>query len=102
MGVENEERFIRDGQVHDEYRIGFIKNHLAYLHLAIDEGCNIKGYHLWTFIDCWSWLNAYKNRYGLIALDLATQKRTIKKSGEFYKELSDKNGFIFDELYTHF
>lgn len=102
MGVANEERFIRNGQVHDEYRVGFIKNHLAYLHKAINEGCNIKGYHLWTFIDCWSWLNAYKNRYGLVALDLATQKRTIKKSGEFYKKLSTANGFIFEGFYTNF
>ena len=45
-------------------------------------------------MDNWSWCNAYKNRYGLIAVDLDQQgKRTIKKSGYFFKELSDKNGF---------
>ena len=102
MGVANEERFIQNGQVQDEYRIGFIKNHLAYLHQAIVDGCNIKGYHLWTFIDCWSWINTYKNRYGLVALDLDTQQRTIKKSGEFYKLLSERNGFEFDGLYNDF
>lgn len=102
MGVADEERFIQDGQVQDSYRIGFIQNHLAYLHQAISEGCNVKGYHLWTFIDCWSWLNTYKNRYGLIALDLKTQQRTIKKSGEFYKLLSQNNGFEFEGLYTQF
>ena len=48
---------------------------------------------MWTFIDCWSWSNAYKNRYGLIALDLETQKRTIKKSGRWFKEVADNNGF---------
>ena len=97
MGVANEERFIDEsGQVIDDYRIDFIKDHLAYLWLAIEDGCNIKGYHLWTFIDCWSWINSYKNRYGLVSLDLPTQKRTIKKSGEFYKQLSDDNGFDYD------
>ena len=97
MGVANEERFMdEDGQVIDEYRIEFIRDHLAYLWKAIDDGCNIKGYHLWTFIDCWSWINSYKNRYGLVSLDLPTQKRTIKKSGEFYKKLSDENGFNYD------
>jgi beta-glucosidase/6-phospho-beta-glucosidase/beta-galactosidase len=35
------------------------------------------GYHLWTPIDCWSWNNAYKNRYGFISLDLETQVKTI-------------------------
>ncbi|HDL0155053.1 TPA: family 1 glycosylhydrolase, partial [Listeria monocytogenes] len=55
-----------------------------------------KGYHLWTFIDCWSWINAYKNRYGLVSLDVETGKRTMKKSGEFYKKMSDMNGFEYE------
>lgn len=97
MGVADEERFMNDkGQVIDDYRIDYIKDHLAYVHKAISEGCNIKGYHLWTFIDCWSWINAYKNRYGLVSLNLENQKRTIKKSGEFYKEMSRNNGFVYD------
>ncbi len=97
MGVADEERFMDEkGQVIDDYRINYIKDHLAYVHKAISEGCNIKGYHLWTFIDCWSWINAYKNRYGLVSLNLENQKRTIKKSGEFYKEMSHNNGFEYD------
>ena len=95
MGVEGEERYINaNGQIEDDYRIYFIKDHLRYLHQAINEGANCLGYHLWTCMDNWSWCNAYKNRYGLIAVDLDQQgKRTIKKSGYFFKELSDKNGF---------
>ncbi len=82
MGVEGEETFIDDdGIVADDYRIDFIREHLEWLHKGIEEGSNCFGYHLWTLIDCWSWSNAYKNRYGLIALDLVTQKKTIKKSG---------------------
>ena len=95
MGVEGEERYINaNGQIEDDYRIDFIKDHLRYLHQAIEEGANCIGYHLWTCMDNWSWCNAYKNRYGLIAVDLDKKgKRTIKKSGYFFKELSDKNGF---------
>ena len=97
MGVADEEWFMDDkGQVIDDYRITFIQDHLAYLWKAIQDGCNIKGYHLWTFIDCWSWINAYKNRNELVSLDLATKKRTIKKSGYFYKNLSEQNGFLYD------
>lgn len=94
MGVEGEERFIKDGIIQDDYRIEFIKEHLKWLHKAIEEGCNVKGYHLWTFMDNWSFINAYKNRYGLVSVDLKTQKRTIKKSGYWYKELSENNGFV--------
>ena len=94
MGVEGEHRFIGDdGQVKDDYRIDFIRGHLQWIHASILEGCNCRGYHLWTFIDNWSWMNAYKNRYGFISLDLNTQQRTVKKSGEWFAEVSRNNGF---------
>ncbi|GAA0740640.1 glycoside hydrolase family 1 protein [Clostridium oceanicum] len=94
MGVEGEEKYINaDGIVEDNYRIEFFQEHLKYLYKGIEEGSNCFGYHTWTPIDCWSWMNAYKNRYGYIALDLETQKKTIKKSGQWIKEVSKNNGF---------
>lgn len=93
MGVENEGRFVKDGIIQDDYRIEFYKDHLTYLAKGIENGSNCIGYHVWTFIDCWSWLNAYKNRYGLVELNLETQERIIKKSGYWFKELSEKGGF---------
>lgn len=93
MGVQDEDRFKKDGMIEDDYRIDFYKGHLKWLHKGIEEGSNCVGYQVWTPIDCWSWLNAYKNRYGLIELDLETQERTIKKSGYWFKDLHDNNGF---------
>lgn len=97
MGVEGEEKYKdNNGAIIDDYRIDFYKEHLAWLSKAIEEGSNCFGYHTWTAFDCWSWNNAYKNRYGFIAIDLDTQKRTIKKSGYWYKEVSQNNGFTYD------
>jgi 6-phospho-beta-glucosidase len=94
MGVHGEEKFMDEkGMVVDDYRIQFITEHLQFLHKGIEEGSNCFGYHLWTPIDCWSWKNAYRNRYGLISLDLLSQKKTIKKSGYWFKEVSKNNGF---------
>ena len=93
MGVEGEEKFRQNGEIQDDYRIDFVKDHLRELHRAVQEGANCKGYLMWTFIDCWSWLNGYKNRYGLVELDLATQERRLKKSGHWFRELSQQNGF---------
>lgn len=95
MGVEGEERYVNDqGIVEDDYRIEFVQDHLKYVHQAIQEGSNVRGYHMWTCMDNWSWTNAYKNRYGLIAVDLDNNhKRTIKKSGRWFNELSKNNGF---------
>ncbi len=95
MGVEGEEKFRNaDGMIEDDYRIDFIKGHLQWVHAAIQEGSNVKGYHLWTFMDNWSWSNAYKNRYGFVSVNLDKDgERTIKKSGYWYKEVAKNNGF---------
>ncbi|MEG1001812.1 glycoside hydrolase family 1 protein [Clostridium sp.] len=93
MGVEGEDRFIVDGRIEDDYRIDFYKDHLRWLNKSILEGSNCIGYHVWTFIDNWSWLNGYKNRYGLVSLNIENGERTIKKSGRWFKELSKNKGF---------
>ncbi|WP_304968148.1 glycoside hydrolase family 1 protein, partial [Ileibacterium valens] len=104
MGVEGEERFRKeDGSIEDDYRIDFYNEHLAHLHKAIEEGSNCFGFHAWTAMDCWSWNNAYKNRYGFIGVDLGDQSRKIKKSGRWLKEVSDENAILIeDELMPKF
>lgn len=94
MGVEGEEKFINEnGIIEDDYRIDFIKEHLTYLHKAIEEGANCFGYHLWTPIDCWSWCNSYKNRYGFICFNVESLEKKIKKSGKWINNVSKNNGF---------
>lgn len=99
MGVADERRYVdQNGQINDQYRIDFIKEHLEQLYKGINAGSNCFGYHLWTFVDCWSWLNGYRNRYGLVSVDLDNNfKRTIKKSGYWYKELIEQNGFSLED-----
>ncbi|MEK3799865.1 glycoside hydrolase family 1 protein [Peribacillus sp. FSL H8-0477] len=95
MGVEGEERFRNeDGMIEDDYRIDFISEHLKWVHKALIEGSNVKGYHLWTFMDNWSWSNAYKNRYGFVSVNLEKDnERTVKKSGYWFKDVAANNGF---------
>lgn len=97
IGIQNEEQFIQDGMVQDDYRIGFLKEHLYYLHKAIQEGSHCLGYHMWTFVDCWSWMNAYKNRYGFYRLDLETGEKSVKKSGIWFHQLIEDNGFEYSK-----
>lgn len=93
IGIEGEEKVIQNGRVQDDYRIAFLKEHLAYLNQAMLEGSNCLGYHMWTFVDCWSWGNAYKNRYGFYRLDLETGEKTLKKSGIWFKNVIENHGF---------
>ena len=90
MGVSNEERYLNEeGVIEDDYRIQFIQEHLYWVSKGIEEGSNCFGYHLWTPIDCWSWGNAYRNRYGFISNNIHTQVKTIKKSGHWFKGLAE-------------
>jgi len=90
MGVAGEEKFMKEGIVQDDYRIEFISEHMAWVAKAISEGANCHGYLMWTYIDNWSWTNAYKNRYGYFRLNLETGVRTPKKSAFWIKEVIKK------------
>ncbi len=97
MGVEGEEKFRgADGEIADEYRINFYKEHLYWLNKGMQEGSMCFGYHTWAAMDCWSWNNAYKNRYGFISIHLPDQTRSIKHSGYWYKKLSETNSYDFN------
>lgn len=104
IGVSNEDRYLnRDGLIEDDYRIQFVQEHLYWLHKAIDEGANCFGFHLWTPIDCFSWRNSYRNRYGLISVNIHTQKKCLKKSAYFFKNLAEKSILeLSEEIYNKF
>lgn len=89
MGVEHEERFRNeDGVIQDDYRIEFVKEHLEWILKAIQDGAQCMGYHYWALIDNWSWNNAFKNRYGMIEVDLAGDyQRRFKKSAGWIQEV---------------
>ncbi|RSL33534.1 glycoside hydrolase family 1 protein [Salibacterium salarium] len=95
MGVENEQRFKNnDGMIEDDYRIEFISNHLSWLLQAIEEGANCKGYMLWAFTDNVSPMNAFKNRYGLVEVNLEDNRnRALKKSAYWYKNVIETKTF---------
>ncbi|MFQ3545458.1 glycoside hydrolase family 1 protein [Halobacillus rhizosphaerae] len=95
MGVENEKRFKNeDGIIQDDYRIEFISEHLKWLIKAVEEGVNCKGYMLWAFSDNVSPMNAFKNRYGLVEIDLENDRnRSLKKSASWYKQLIQSKQF---------
>ena len=99
IGVSREERYLdQTGIIQDHYRIQFFSEHLYWLNRAMQEGANCFGYHVWTPVDGWSWLNAYKNRYGLISNDIHTQTRTVKQSGWWFKDLTASHGFEWEEM----
>ena len=86
-----------DGQVHDDYRIDFIRQHLKALRLAITDGVEVIGYCPWAALDVVSTHQGYKKRYGFIYVDrdefdLKEMKRMKKDSFYWYQKVIEENG----------
>jgi beta-glucosidase len=84
-----------DGRVRDERRIRYLRNHIAQVHRAMDEGVPVKGYFHWSLMDNFEWALGYAPRFGLIYVDYKTLKRTIKDSGRWFAEVIQDNGFEY-------
>ncbi len=76
-----------DGRVRDPGRIGYLSTHLAQLRAAIDDGADVRGYFHWSLLDNFEWAAGYRQRFGLIHIDFATQRRTPKDSAWWYRDL---------------
>ncbi len=94
IGIMGERDLLKtsDQIINDDYRITFLTEHIAQVKKAIKAGSNCFGFHMWTYIDNWSWLNAYKNRYGIVSLDIETKKRIPKKSFYWFKDFIKNEG----------
>jgi beta-glucosidase len=70
----------------DRHRGIFITESLDWLDKAITEGCDVRGYLHWSLLDNFEWDKGFWPRFGLIEVDYATLKRTIRPSAMKYAE----------------
>ena len=81
-----------DGKVHDPNRIDFLHRYLRSIKDAVSEGIPVLGYQYWSIMDNFEWINGYDKRFGLVYVDYRTQKRTIKDSAYWYRDVIASNG----------
>jgi beta-glucosidase len=81
----------QDGQVHDFERVAYLRGHLAALHAAIGDGVPVKGYFAWSLLDNFEWAEGYAKRFGLAYVDFESQRRILKRSGEFFASVTGRN-----------
>jgi beta-glucosidase len=75
----------RNGSINDEQRINYFKQYLTALYKAKQEGIQISGYLVWTLMDNFEWGEGYKQKFGIVSVDVDTQLRTIKDSGHWWR-----------------
>ncbi|MGJ4854475.1 GH1 family beta-glucosidase [Labrys sp. La1] len=79
-----------DGRIWDDQRALYYVNHLAEVARAAAEGVPVQGYFAWTLMDNFEWAYGYTTPFGITHVDLATQERRIKYSGEVYAQIADQ------------
>jgi beta-glucosidase len=75
-----------DGYVDDPARVEYLQGHLAALARAVAEGVDVRRYFAWSFLDNFEWEHGYDQRFGLVHVDYATQRRVPKRSGLWYRD----------------
>src|SRR5262245_23767687 len=93
-GCASDDVLTGDGKVHDTDRIVFLRAYLTQLQRATAEGVPVKGYFHWSTMDNLEWTRGFGDRFGLVRVDFATQKRTPKLSAEWFREAARCNAVV--------
>jgi beta-glucosidase len=75
------------GYVQDDNRTAYLASHISAVAEAHRGGANVQGYFVWSLMDNFEWSFGYAKRFGLVRVDYSTQKRTLKQSAHWYRDL---------------
>ncbi len=76
-----------DGMVHDDARTSYHRAHIQAVADAKRDGANVRSYHAWSLYDNFEWASGYRPRFGIVHVDFITQKRTLKASAHWFREV---------------
>jgi beta-glucosidase len=75
----------------DPERVSYLRDHIAFMGKAIQDGSDCRGYFHWTLMDNFEWAFGNQMRFGLLHTDFATQARSRRKSSFWYQDLARTN-----------
>jgi beta-glucosidase len=81
-----------DGEVDDPLRVHYLREHILAVGRARAAGVDVRGYFAWSLLDNLEWTHGFTKRFGIIHVDFATLKRTLKNSAHFYREVIRSRG----------
>jgi len=86
-GAGGNDRLNDAGEVPDRERIDYYKAYIYAMREAVAAGADVRGYFIWSLLDNFEWGAGYANRFGIVYIDYATQKRIPKESAHWYARL---------------
>jgi len=85
------------GTEDDAERIAYTDAALAGLRRCIRDGIDVRGYIHWSLMDNFEWLEGYRPKFGLVAVDRTTFKRTPKPSAAHLARIARSNGAVIGQ-----
>jgi beta-glucosidase len=74
------------GLVEDPQRTAYLRRHLEALARAVADGVDVRRYCVWSLLDNFEWEHGYDKRFGIVHVDYRTQRRSVKRSGLWYRD----------------
>lgn len=68
--------------------MAFLEAHVDAVARARDAGADVRGFFAWSLFDNFEWAWGYGQRFGLVHVDYATMRRTVKDSGWAYARIA--------------
>jgi beta-glucosidase len=75
-----------EGLVEDPQRTAYLRGHLEALARAVADGVDVRRYCVWSLLDNFEWEHGYDKRFGIVHVDYRTQRRSVKRSGLWYRD----------------
>jgi beta-glucosidase len=75
-----------NGRVQDDDRIAYLRDHIAAVASAMQQGVPMAGYMVWSLMDNFEWASGYLKRFGIVHVDYDTLARTPKASADWYRD----------------
>jgi beta-glucosidase len=91
-GAAFEDTVVGD-RVADPERVEYLRGHLEAVQAAIAAGVDVRGYLAWSLLDNFEWAYGYDKRFGLVHVDYDSQRRRLKDSALWFREVIANNGF---------
>lgn len=79
LGTQSEQKAIR-----------YIREHIAQMRRAMNDGADLRGYFPWTLVDNYEWKEGWEGQFGLFSLDPRSKRRILEPTGLWFRAFIDR------------
>ncbi len=75
----------------DTRRVEYVQRAVEGVKRCLADKIDVRGYLYWSLLDNFEWVSGYSQKFGLVAVDRVTQRRTIKPSATLVGKLASSS-----------